>query len=45
MPKGTKLTVKAVKHICDLIGKKGADGKPITAKEIKTWPSMQGKKK
>jgi hypothetical protein len=36
-----KLTVKNLKRICDLIGKKGKDGKPITKSEICKWPSVR----
>jgi hypothetical protein len=38
------LTVKDLKRICDLIGKKGADG-DITEDEIRQWPSVKGGKK
>lgn len=37
----SKLTVKDLKRICDLIGKKGADGKPISEEEIKKWDSIK----
>lgn len=35
------LSPKELKNICDLIGKKGTDGKPITVKEIKQWSSVK----
>ena len=44
MTKKQSLTVKDLKKISDLIGKKGADGKPITEREIRQWPSVKGKK-
>jgi hypothetical protein len=36
------LTVKKLKHICDLIGKKGPDGAAITEEEISNWDSVRG---
>lgn len=41
MAKKQRLTPTELKHICDLIGKKGSDGKPVTVKEIKQWPSVK----
>jgi hypothetical protein len=40
MAKKSKLTVKDLKRICDIIGKKGKDGKPITEDEIRQWDSV-----
>ena len=37
MTKKQGLTSEELKNICDLIGKRGTDGKPITVKEIKQW--------
>lgn len=35
------LTTKELKHICDLIGKKGNDGLEITEEEISEWDSVK----
>ena len=37
-----KLKVNDLKKICDLIGKKGPDGKPATKKQIRRWSSVKG---
>jgi hypothetical protein len=39
-----KLSIKDLKRICDAIGKKGKDGKPITEEEIRQWPSVEEEK-
>ena len=42
---GQGLSIKQIKHICDLIGKKGKDGEAITEEEIQEWDSVQQDKK
>lgn len=44
MAKRKGLTVKELKKICDLIGKKDPNGKPITKRQIRQWPSVKGGK-
>lgn len=42
--KKSNLTAEDLQRICRTIGKKGADGKPITKEEIEKWPSVKGGK-
>ena len=40
-----KLKVNDLKKICDLIGKKSPNGKPVTKQQIRRWPSVRGGKR